>query len=341
MRRRLLIAAGVLVFLAAAYTVYWNVMASRAAGWIALWAAPAPGKSWDGSFASAETGGFPFTLRVRLTQPEITWQGPSGHATWQGPWLVASFRPWSLSRFELELPDQQTVQVSDGADLRMIALAMSEGRGAVEVADNRARVISGTFEDVVATLDQGHAPVAARRLDFRAEATEPDKVWSLSIEGDDIRLAGWSPEPFGATIGHVQTKLRINGYIPGGTLADRLAGWRDGGGTVDVDELKLDWPPLKVDANGTLALDGQMRPIGAFTAQIEGYRELLGALEQAGQLQHSQAVVAGSALDAMARQGDDGIRQLSIPVSIQNGRLFAGPIPIVAVPPLLPQDAGF
>ena len=342
MRRALVIAAALLAFLAAAYAVYWHVMASRAADWIAVWAQPAPGKAWHGRFVSAGTTGFPFDMDVRIDAPVVIWEGRAGHAVWQGPWLVASFRPWSLARFDIELPQEQTIVVDDGGSLRMIALQMASGLAHVEIEDNRARALSAELLDIVATVEQNRAPLAADRIQVEVEQVPGEEpAWDLFVQAEHLRFPAQAPEPFAAQIPLFATNLRIVGDVPDGAIRDRLAAWRDGGGTVEVLDLALDWPPLGVEGEGTMALDDELRPIGAFTARIVGYRELLEALSEVGRIEADEARVAGVALDAMAVRGEDDVRRLSVPVSVQNGRLYVGPIAVVDVPPVLPPEASF
>lgn len=342
MRRTLLIAVAVLVCLAAAWTVYWNVMASRAADWVAVWAAPATGKPWYGSFHGAETSGFPFMLRVRLADVSVTWQGHDGEAVWRGPWLVAGFRPWSLARFDIDLPPEQTVSLDDGAMLHLIAVEMSSGTAHVEIEDNRASALSLDLADVVATVEQNRPPVTASRVRTTIAAVPGDApAWDVALRLEDARFPSPVPAPFTGEMPLLSTAFTVRGDVPDGPLAQRLAAWRDGGGVIDIHSLDLDWPPLEVAGEGSVALDRQMRPVGAFTAEVVGYREMIDAFEQLGQIPANQAAMAGGALDAMARTGEDGKKRLTVPLSVQDGHLFVGPLMVAEVPPVLPAEAGF
>lgn len=342
MRRTLLIALALLVFLAAAWTAWWFAMAGRAGDWVAHWAAPAPGKVWHGTFATAEVGGYPFWLDVRVTDPVVTWQNRSGGAVWQGPWLVASFRPWSLARFDVALPREQTVTLDDGAAVRMIVLDMAEGRATVAIENDRASGLSAELTDVTATWAQNRPPVAVERVlvDVAAVPGE-EEAWHLALRLHDARFPAEAPEPFEGTVPLLEVDLTLRGAVPDGPLAQRLAAWRDAGGVVDVKDLKLLWPPLDVTGEGSVALDREMKPLGAFTAEVVGYRELLDAFEAMGRLTRNQALMAATALDAMAATDAEGKRRLSVPISMQNGKLFAGPIMIGDLPPVIPEDASF
>jgi hypothetical protein len=342
MRRILIILVSLLVLLAVAYTVYWNVMASRSGDWVAYWAAPAPGKAWSGTYGETEVSGFPFALDVTVHDPVITWQGGAGDAVWQGPYLVAKFKPWTLSSFSFDLPPEQTVLIDDGTRLRMVALAMASGTARVAMADGRAQALHAEFVDLVASHEQNAGPITAdfAVIDVAVVAGEPAHDVNIRVEG--LGLAGQVAPPFEGHVPLASTSFRWVGDLAShGNLQSRLEGWRAEGGIVDVHALRLDWPPLEVDATGTLALDTLLRPIGAFRAEVVGYRELMEAMQAVGMLGRSEADMAGAALDFMARTQDDGTRRLAVDVSMQHGMLAVGPIPVMPLPPVLPPEAGF
>jgi hypothetical protein len=342
MRRALILAASFVLLLLAAYSAYWYVMASRAGDWVAYWAAPAPGKAWHGSFGATEVDGFPFALNVTVRDPSVTWQGGAGDAVWQGPWLVARFKPWTLASFSIDLPREQTVLIDDGSRLRMVAVTMESGTAEVAMDDGRARALHGTFTDVVVTHEQNAGPVTVDRLEIDLASAEGEGAYDVAIHAEGLGLAGQVVPPFDGHVPLAATRFRWVGTLPDhGSLQSRLETWRTEGGIVEVESLNLDWPPLEVVATGSLALDGQLRPIGAFRGDVVGYRELLDAMETVGMVERSEASVVGAALDFMARTDEDGTRRLAVDISMQHGMLSVGPVPVVPLPPVLPEGAGF
>ncbi|MBC6441251.1 MAG: DUF2125 domain-containing protein [Rhodospirillales bacterium] len=340
--RRILIAAIAVFVLVVAYSAYWHVMASRSGEWVAYWAAPQPGKSWHGSFGESEVSGFPFSLDIRITDPTVTWQGSAGAAVWRGPWLVASFKPWTFASLDFDLPPEQTVLIDDGVLVRSIGVSMASGTATVTMDDGQADGLAGLFRRVVVHYEDGRPPVTADQLDISVTALDDSSAFEAGVVIHNLGLAGQVVPPFDAVVPRVETSLRWNGALMGsGSLAQRLEAWRVAGGTVDVTAFAVDWPPLDVTAAGTLALDGELRPIGAFRTEIIGYRDLLDAMGKGGGLDRGQATVAGAALDFMAVRQADGRMQLAVDVSIQHGLLSVGPIPVMPVAPVLPAEAGF
>ena len=125
------------------------------------------------------------------------------------------------------------------------------------------------------------------------------------------------------------------GVIPPGPPAEAVAGWRDDGGTVELERLVLEWGPLELEASGTLALDPAMQPIGSLTAEIRGYAETLDALVQAGAAPPRDAAIAKVVLNLLAKTPPDGGPPvLTVPLTAQDGRLFVGPVALLELPPI-------
>ena len=80
--------------------------------------------------------------------------------------------------------------------------------------------------------------------------------------------------------------VTVKGAVPDGPLVQAIAAWRDAGGTIELDRLQLNWGGLGATATGTMALDQDLQPIGAFSGGIEGFGAILSALVEAGRLRH-------------------------------------------------------
>ena len=343
MRRLFVVFLALLVLVCVAYTVYWNVMASRSGEWVAYWAAPTPGKAWSGTYSATETSGFPFSLDITISDPAVSWQGSGGEAIWQGPELIAKFKPWTLASFSFDLPSQQTVIIDDGYLLRMIRIMMESGTARIAMTDDRATALMARFEGVSAIHQQNQVPLTADLLEIDVREAEGGAAHDAYLLATGVGLpVGLMPPFFQSEVPSAAATLRLWGELPGhGSLASQLEAWRVAGGIIEIQALDVDWPPLDIEAEGTASLDTQLRPIGAFRADVVGYRELLNAMEEMGELERGQAMVAGTALDIMAATGDDGSKRLAVDISIQHGLLSVGPIRVMEVPPVITPEVGF
>jgi hypothetical protein len=152
----------------------------------------------------------------------------------------------------------------------------------------------------------------------------------------DLRFSGMTlPQavpPLGDTIDHLAAAVAIRGTISGGPHRQALAAWRDDGGTLEVNSFDLGWGTLQLGAKGTLALDAGLQPIGALTALLRGYNEIIDALVTGGSLRAGDAALAKIALGLLAKEGPDGNYEISAPLTLQNGYVFLGPARLARLP---------
>jgi hypothetical protein len=140
--------------------------------------------------------------------------------------------------------------------------------------------------------------------------------------------------PLGDNVDELAFGVTVKGAIPNGTFAEAAAAWRDAGGTIELDNLRLHWGGLGATATGTVALDQELQPIGHFSGAIQGYDQILTALVQGGQMRATDAGLARLALTMLAKAGPDGRPEIHTAFTIQNGQMFLGPAKLGKVPRL-------
>jgi hypothetical protein len=310
------------------YVIYWFVVAEQFRGAVRDWAGRGDGTR--AAYSGLVLGGFPFL--VRLTVEDAGLARPGSWA-WRGPSVVLEARPWSPGRvrfrapgeFELDLPDAGGPAAWKGGARELSGEVAFEGgrlgSGRIRVAGleiagagGRLAVAGGAVRlSVLGAEDAGHRTASA---EFRGEAVDVEMPGEL---------------PLGRRLGRIALDARVMGGIGPGPEA--LAGWRDKGGTVEVTDLALDYGPLEARASGTVALDGAMQPVGAFTARIRGFFQTVDALRERGLIRARDAVTAKVVLGVMARNpGDGGPPTLNLAVTVQDRKVYAGPVALAEVP---------
>jgi hypothetical protein len=160
----------------------------------------------------------------------------------------------------------------------------------------------------------------------------------VEVEGVSYPLA--PVRGLGRTTARLYVGVSVTGQAddalgPGKFGADAMARWRDSGGTLEVKRFALGHGPLALGGDGTLALDGSMRPIGAFTLRIKGFEETLDRLAEAGVIKPYPAALAKTVMKALARkQGVPGGEELKAPLTLQDGWLYVGPVALAKLPPI-------
>lgn len=330
--RRIIVAAAALPLAAAAagYTGYWFYIAGRLPDAVTHWAEARTAEGYSVRWESIAVGGFPASFRVTMTRALLAGSRPLPFATTAST-LIGIARPWDLRRWHVRAPQGVNIEgPSEGDSIAAAALDTT-----VIVADDNSADVS-----IVARQIAGRG--AAERLhitDARAELALPGRPPAdhrqdgarATLQLDGILLPRVVP-PLGATVDAVTLSGVFKGAIPAGKLRNGLSAWRDDGGTIELEQGTLRWGPLAISANGTLALDAALQPIGALTATIENHDAVIDAAVDGGTMRAQDASIAKIVLGLMAKPGADGKKQLTLPVRLQNQRLYLGPAQIAVLP---------
>ena len=330
MRRKLLLLAVLLLLACGGYSAYWLILAHRLEASIGPWAEAERARGTSLAWRSVAVEGFPAAFRLRFADASASGETPLPY-TATAPLLLAEARVWNPNCWRLKAPEG--ARVSLPAESGGIAAAALDGRlqprseGGTELA-LRAHDLAGDG------LLQGIAlGGATARLDLpaHAPASHLDDGLSVALDLSALKLPGAVPV-VGPSVESLSLAATLKGALPAGKLHDALEAWRQEGGTIELTNGSVHWGALVASANGTLALDDKLQPIGALTATIENHNVLVDAAVANGSLRAGDANLVKIMLGLMAKPGADGRKQLTLPLSLQNDRVFLGPAQIAALP---------
>ncbi len=329
-----------ILLLGVGYPLFWFFVAGRVEDGFLRWRDTQNEKGYIVEHGPLAVQGFPGAVRLVIDAPAIAstkdgWSIKSSQADFE-------IQPWNWRRYRVEASGpHHLVGIVQGRPLQVVAATGSawfighlndRGRmaeGVAEIRDLRVREPGGG--QLSATK---HAQARLRWLDDVARPPPFD----LTIQASNTQLATKIGGPLGTDLRTVRVSGTLNGNPPGKLERDALDAWRQDGGTIDIRQVVLGWGALDVSANGTLALDAALRPLGAFTTELQGHRALLAALEQGGTLRRKEASAARLALDLLSKPSGngDGRRVVTVPLTAQRGRLYLGPVRLLKLPPILP-----
>jgi hypothetical protein len=319
--------------LAVAYSVYWFHVAGEIRKGFEQWAADRRASGWVIDGRGPIIAGFPGAIHLRIETPHIAAPGGFG---WQGPRLEAKVSPFDLTRIRLDLAGRHKLEVA-GAQVGvqavtldlMVHLTRSGGLDDATLTTTGAQVVFDRFgllevASLAATLDP--LEVAHPAYDT------PTVVIAAAAQG--IELPELPGLVLDRNIGLVDIKARVLGPIPAAPPAEAVARWSAEGGVVELDRVALDWAPLGLEGEGTLALDPRLQPLAALSARVRGYGEFMDRLARAGVIDPGPANAAKVLLGLMAKPDPRGRPALPVPVTVQDGALSIGPARILSLPPL-------
>ena len=325
-----------------AYSGWWWLTAHTLTARVDQWIAAEQAKGAKITPTAVSVGGYPFAFSFKLTNVSLAWPGGFGLSGQSvklrnRPWSLRSFKVNATGGFELTLPagTSRPVLVLDGETLRGHASFQDT---AMPVAmDLTADTVSASAASTDAPASR-ELTVATVEFDGARPTTTPktdtDVAYDLSLKLIDLSAQALEGNPLGATINQTALHVQLLGAPPVQWDDAGIAAWRDSGGTVNVNAASLQWGQLAVSGNGTLALDKEMQPEGAFTTHLTGFEQALDSLAAAGWVKLSAASLAKLALGIASHPGPDGKPSVDTPLSIQNRHISAGAIKLGQVPEL-------
>jgi hypothetical protein len=337
MRRAVLVPlAAVLVLGLVGLAAYWWWGVRTLSQGLEAWAAARRAEGYQVSLGRLETAGFPFSAVLRLEGPAIT--GPGGAWAWHPAALELRNAPWDPFSVVVTLDGDHALTAPDGEDLTAhvdsgeVALSATPDGGLDRItarlgAFRLAGPVLGALAGYAAELS-----IAPEGPSGGAEEPLPRFRVDGSVEGMTLPA---SPAPaFGREVQRIALETRVHGGLEAVPLTQALARWRDRGGLVEIRHGTVSWGALEVSGSGVLTLDQALQPTAELVARIRDFRDALAALAQGGAVTHEDAAMAGVALAVMAKSKDGDGDDAELPLSLRDQRVFAGPLAIMALPPV-------
>ncbi|RMF11817.1 MAG: DUF2125 domain-containing protein [Alphaproteobacteria bacterium] len=351
MRFRIFIA--LLVALLLAYVVFWFVLADQAEKKVvaAIDAQRRAGAAI--AYDALDVRGFPYRLEFAAINLDMAREEPNG-VSWRvvSPELVVVLQPWRLTHAILFAEDL-TATLSEASDSTTLVTRNMRASVVTDEARVPLRIAMETEHLTASGSETGNQVFSAENVDFHWRRPTGNTMAALAgtpaegdavleplssqwaIRGERLHHPAFGKSPYGETIQRFMATLSVRGE-PGDRF-DRqaLAVWRDQGGTLELTQLSMAWGALDLIVEGSVSLDDRFRPLGAFTAQVKGYEAVIDHLQQAGEIDATEAETVKQTLRNITSDDEEG--RLTIPIAMQSGRLFIGPLPVANLPPVIEE----
>lgn len=331
-RRFLAAIAAAAVTVAIAYGAYWFAVGGMIRDGIADWAEARRAQGFVLAYEDLSIGGFPGRFIVTLTRPSIARPASGGGAGWRWstPRLAAEARPFALDRIAVALPETQRLDYQRGGEGRLIEATIERGVAHVVLIDGFPASLAIEADGVALATPRGVFSLAGLTALIRRGL---GTMLAVEIDARGLILAPDAKAVLGREIAVIGVTASHDGALPEALSGPALAAWSAAGGTVEIERLAVQWGAIEVAAEGTLTLDGKLRPEAAFSAEIAGYGGLLDGLAESGRMKPRDASFAKTFLNLMAKK-KSGRRVIKVAVTAQNGKLFVGPLPLLKLAPI-------
>lgn len=334
----------IIALLAAIWSAFWFFAVSRFEEALDVREETLSKRGIGLQYSARKTGGFPFRLIATYADFQATGAGSGFGWGVNGARAHVVALPWNSHHAILDVADAGVVLSSDWQNARdevktyATQATAASLRMSVSAKDSQLQRISLQLRDVDGESRLfGMGPFDADDLQFHLRwpvnppAAPEDLEAAVQLEPalriKNLHFKGRTMGALGPTLDSLVMQSAIRGPEVPGRSADELSYWRLNGGTLDVPLFQLDWGPMHVTGDGTVAIDEQFRPIGAFSLQAQGLDAALATLEADTRISSDAAEFLRITLGALGA-GEAG-ETIPVPVMMQNGIVSIGPVGIV------------
>lgn len=304
------------------------------------------------SYRDMEVSGFPFGLVIDFDRAHIRLIQDDIRLEWRANTLQAITQPWNFREVTF-LSDEPVISVAPGpagtafmVEPELLKVEFRADAGGTEY-------LSFAMENFLVMPSSGGEPGV--RADHASLHLQFFPAPATSIPGSDliepelaniaISVSNMATQSDGLSETLAPSSISIETSIRGPFMPRltpySLAAWRDAGGTIEVVRLSVRTrqAPLFSGA-GSLTLDEALRPLGALSIEAEDMPGTLIWLRDIGFISATEHAEVSAALISLARilnhnnsGGSD--TPLMLPVTLQDGRIYIGPIAIARLEPLV------
>lgn len=333
--RRLFIAAcTTIVITTVVWWALWSIAAGQYRRVIDGWIEQNRAEGYRITYDSRELSGFPRHVTLRFTN--VNWRSNT-NIGFHADDIDISAIPWQWENYEATF--KNNVQIDVPTDESGIALVLGGEDGHAHVKLDKAGIWK--FSDVsLRNAKIGRAPgylFTAEELEATAERPEhppqdtKEPGLKLSGEATKVALPDSMPTPFGNTMEKVSAEIRVMGNVPDFRRRESVEAWNQNFGMVQFERLHMEWGPLTITAKGSMNFDDDLQPEGAFSSALANHEKVFKALMEHDFIPKRQEAMLSSALSLFAKPAEDA-EGIELPIAIQLGGLFLGPVTIFTFP---------
>jgi len=327
--------------LAGGYGLYWILVADMVQKGVDDWAADQTAQGTPVSFRSARVSGFPGTVTATLTSVSAQASLENGGWTWSTDALAVEVNPLTPFALTIDLDRApHTIRVPTGTTAVTLTAATEVGRLRLETTGRRVASAELTVANAfLRGNDMGgdgytlESLTAHYESSGRAQPGRDDTTHSLSATVTNLTVPTRAHLPLGQDLASAQLTARVLGALDlDQPLDTALKTWRESEGSMMVDTLRIEWPPLTMDAVGRVVLDEGLQPDALLKARMEGILAAVETLQAERLIRGANASMAKVVLASLSQPGEDGQPVLEAAVVVRDGMLWIGPMPLLPLP---------
>jgi hypothetical protein len=285
------------------------------------------------TYSSLKVSGTPFSLQATLKNPHI--KDSHGVMEWQGEEIKVTLRPWEYTTLYCDFLGKHELIVPKLSSLSLGTLEVRGAQGVIQLTSYGPQSFNLTMDQLSFPFEKMPEALLFKNVSLNVTHIRDPLNLKMSISTQLLNIEKFLKREARSQLFTLNFVADLSGFKPSFPFPKSLAEWRDGGGVVEVRLLKINWPPILAEIEGTLTLDAEMYPLGSFSSQISGYEEVLNTMVTLGWVKKKKATLALFMLDLFSTKDESGEKHLKAPITLQNKMLSVGPAPLLKLKPLI------
>ena len=276
--------------------------------------------------------GFPFNIKILLNSISLDYYLPKKISLRSNNAQII-FKPWNPKLVSVHLPQGViflastdgrkittisskliTINIQLSNDKKISSLRIFSESPKLKLYKNNIIFFANNIKSKISDLDAN------------LHSLKPSILMSIENLNSSSGLINKLNSPI--TISHLEARLTHK--FKNIAFHKSIAQWRDQGGTIEIDSLKIICDTLKINSSGTISIDDKNRPIAAFTAKTSGLIEFIDKLNKKNILTPTQAIASKVTAKIIGKKNH--FNQLIFPVTIQYGKVIIGSISLFDLP---------
>ncbi len=328
--RGLIIFIAFLILVLAGYAVWWYLLAEQTRAHIDAWFEDVRAAGHEAQYDDLQIVGFPSQIALEIQNFQFNHANGEWRITL--PYAKAHGIPWQLDRVEGHIGVPINIEHTRGT--RTDSYVVSSAANSFNVMLDNPGIFAFEMSELNVTGSTISQPIMMKTFMGTLGGGDTDLFLQSSIKAAGIRLSDPELSPFGEEIASLEVDIDVDVRpSSASSLPQELDIWRRDGGAIEVRRLSVRHGVLGLDGDGTITLDRNLQPEGAFSASVSGFNPAVDALIAQGLVPKAEGQLAKAALGLFAKApSGGGPKTIDIPLTVQEGRLSAGPFPLMRIP---------
>ena len=317
---------GILVIGSALWGGYWFIGERTVEAEITRWLDQASNQQLEVGYQGINTTGFPNRFDTTVAEPWFV-DHRNGFG-WSAPFLKIFALSYKPNHIVAVLPHEQTLRLGDTE----MYLQNEDMRASLKVDPNsdltldqlRLSADALTLNVAATDIDIARVFLATRRAVAQTAALDVAvKVSNLDLSDDVQRLLDPSLTLPNVIDGlEMETTIQFSDDIGLRGKPPRMV-------RLLIDKARLSWGELSLSLRGDVQTDTQGFAAGTLTLEAKNWRQVFAVLSRAGVVDQ----IWEGAIAPLA-EADGNPRDLSAPLTLNNGLIYFGPLPLGPAPKL-------